>query len=60
MQDAVQARHRPAHRVVVIDGKSWFVGKDVCDVLGYANATDAMDNHCRGVSKRYLIPDHFK
>jgi len=44
-------------RVVEIDGESHFVGKDVCDVLGYANPSDAMGNHCRGVAKRYPIPD---
>ena len=44
-------------RVIVIDGEPWFVGKDVCDALGYANATDAMNDHCRGVAIRYPIAD---
>ena len=44
-------------RVVTIDGEPWFVGKDVCDALGYKNATDAMNQHCRGVAKRYPISD---
>ncbi|MEA9994292.1 Bro-N domain-containing protein [Pseudomonas sp. 10B1] len=39
------------------DGTPWFVGKDVCDVLGYANQSDAMGRHCRGVAKRYPILD---
>lgn len=39
------------------NGEPLFVGKDICDALGYANATDAMRNHCRGVAKRYPIPD---
>lgn len=31
------------------------MGKDVCDVLGYKNATDAMNQHCKGVAKRYPL-----
>lgn len=44
-------------RVVVLDGEPWFVGKDVAELLGYANASDAMNTHCRGVAKRYPIVD---
>lgn len=44
-------------RAFNIDGNPWFVGKDVCDVLGYANATDAIKQHCRGVAKYYPIVD---
>ena len=44
-------------RTVEIDGEPWFVGKDVAAVLGYANETDALNTHCRGVAKRYPIPD---
>ena len=44
-------------RVVEIDGEPWFVGKDVAEALGYANATDAINTHCRGVAKRYPILD---
>ncbi len=29
--------------------------KDVCDVLGYANASDAINQHCKGVAKRYPL-----
>jgi len=39
------------------DGTPWFVGKDVCDVLEYTNASKAMGDHCRGVTKRYPILD---
>lgn len=46
-----------AIRVVEIDGEPWFVGKDVCEALGYVNTTDAMSKHCRGVAKRYPILD---
>ena len=41
-------------RVVTDDnGEPWFVGRDVCERLGYVNYTDAMNRHCRGVVKRY-------
>ena len=38
-------------RVVMKDGKPYFVGKDVAKCLGYANPTKAIINHCKGVSK---------
>lgn len=44
-------------RVININDEPWFVGKDVCERLGYVNATDAMNRHCRGVVKRYPIVD---
>lgn len=45
-------------RVVTDDnGEPLFVGKDICDALGYANPNDAMKQHCRGVAKRYPIVD---
>lgn len=37
------------------DGTPWFVGKDVCDVLGYANSSKSMGDHCKGVTKRYPL-----
>lgn len=37
------------------DGDPLFVGRDVCDVLSYANANDAMNRHCRGIVKRYPL-----
>ncbi|MGY4697154.1 BRO-N domain-containing protein [Xylella fastidiosa subsp. sandyi] len=47
-----------AVRTVVDDhGEVWFVGKDVADVLGYANHNDALGAHCKGVAKCYPIPD---
>lgn len=44
---------------IVLDerGEPLFVGKDVCEVLGYANPNDALNDHCRGVAKRYPIVD---
>lgn len=42
-------------RVVHIDGEPHFVGKDVCDALGHSNASKAMGDHCKGVTKRYPL-----
>ena len=45
-------------RVVTGDnGEPLFVGKDLCEALGYANHNDAIKQHCRGVAKRYPIVD---
>lgn len=32
-------------RVVLLDGQPWFVAKDVCDALGYANSRKATADH---------------
>ena len=35
----------------------WFVGKDVCEVLGYTDKTQAIRKHCKGsVNHRVLTP----
>lgn len=44
-----------AVRVVEIDGEPWFVGKDICEVLGYANPNKSMNDHCKGVTKRHPL-----
>lgn len=44
-------------RTTEINGEPFFVGKDVAEVLGYANTNDALNKHCRGVAKRYPITD---
>ena len=31
-------------RTMVIDDKIWFVGKDICDVLGYAKSRNAISS----------------
>ena len=43
-------------RTVEIDGKTYFVGKDVANALGYSNPRDAILRHCKGVVKH----DSFK
>jgi prophage antirepressor-like protein len=43
-------------RVLIDDsGNPWFIAKDICDILGYRNAPQAISQHCRegGISKRY-------
>lgn len=42
-------------RVVQKDGEPLFVGKDICDALGYSDATNAMKLHCKGVVKRHPL-----
>lgn len=44
---------------VIIDenGEPLFVGKDVCEALGYADPVNAMKQHCRGVAKYHPIVD---
>lgn len=32
-------------RTLIIDGEPWFVGKDVAEILGYANASKALADH---------------
>ena len=42
-------------RALEIGGEPWFVGKDVAEALGYANTSDAITTHCKGVAKRYPL-----
>lgn len=42
-------------RTVTIDGNPYWVAKDVCEVLGYANSSKAVGDHCKGVTKRYPL-----
>ena len=46
-----------AVRVVMVDGQPWFVGKDVAEVLGYKDTTNAIKQHCRGVVNHHPIVD---
>lgn len=43
-------------RTVEINGKPYFVAKDVANALGYSNPRDAISRHCKGVVKH----DSFK
>ncbi|PRB01802.1 hypothetical protein CQ047_18260 [Microbacterium sp. MYb72] len=44
-------------RVVVIDGMPRFVARDVAAALGYADTTNAIKQHCRGVAVHHPIED---
>lgn len=37
------------------NGEPLFVAKDVATALGYANASDAISKHCKGVAERYPL-----
>ncbi len=41
--------------VTLAGGEPGFVGKDVCDRLGYANASKAISDHCKGLTIRYPL-----
>lgn len=42
-------------RTITIDDVAWFVGKDVCQILGYTNTSKAMNDHCKGITKCYPL-----
>lgn len=45
-------------RIKVIDGEPWFVGKDVCDLLGLVNSRkslQALDEDEKGVTNGYTL-----
>jgi len=42
-------------RTVVVEDSPWWVGRDVCNALGYKNPNDAMADHCKGIAKRYPL-----
>ncbi|MCO1336531.1 phage antirepressor [Microbulbifer sp. OS29] len=43
--------HRNLVRVVERDSETWFVAKDVAEVLGYKNPHKAIREHCKGVNE---------
>lgn len=48
MTTAIQVFNNPKFgdvRVIEINGEPWFVGNDVCQVLGYGNPRDALKKH---------------
>jgi anti-repressor protein len=38
------------------NNEPWFLAKDICAILGYANVSQTINDHCKeaGVSKRYI------
>ncbi|XCD63201.1 BRO family protein (plasmid) [Candidatus Liberibacter asiaticus] len=41
--------------IVDKDQNIWFVAKDVATALGYENSNEAINDHCKGVTKRYPL-----
>ena len=41
-------------RTIDDNGKVMFVASDVAKMLGYTNASKAISDHCRYVTKRYI------
>lgn len=44
-------KNSPVHILTDDNGEPWFVGKDVCDVLGYTNASKALQDHVSSEDK---------
>ena len=42
-------------RIIEENGNPLFVGRDVCALLGYKNPNKAMNDHCKGITKRYPL-----
>ena len=40
--------------VVSVDGKQYFPASNCAKILGYTNASKAINDHCRSVTKRYI------
>ena len=41
-------------RILYEDGKPLVCGADACKALGYKNQSKALNDHCKGVTKRYI------
>lgn len=57
MSNVIPFKFKDAQVRVLTDetGETWFVGRDVCDLLGYVDSTSAMRQHCKGVVKRHPL-----
>lgn len=42
-------------RTVEIDNQPWWVGKDVCNILGYKDTAKAIKQHCKGGAKYHPL-----
>ena len=45
----------PVRAMADADGKAWFVGKDICKILGFKNPNEAMSVHCLDQAKFYPV-----
>ena len=57
MNEIVKVSNDRPVQIIDNDGQQWFVGKDVCNLLGYKDSTNAMKLHCYGVVKYHPIVD---
>jgi anti-repressor protein len=48
---------RCVRAVANVDGDTWFVARDVAEVLGYQRARDAISQHCKGAVKHRLLTE---
>ena len=44
-------------RTIEKNGEPWFVGKDVAEILGYANASKAVSTHVDDEDKTFIMLD---
>ena len=42
-------------RMMVLEDREWWVGKDVCEALKYSNDREAISRHCKGVVNHYPL-----
>lgn len=42
-------------RTMEVEGNIYFVASDVAKALGYTNTSKAINDHCKGVTKRYTL-----
>lgn len=52
---SLEFENLPVRSIVDESGKTLWVAKDICDILGYANHADALATHCKGVAVRYPL-----
>lgn len=41
-------------RTIEVNGKFYFVGKDIAEALGYSNPQKAIRDHCKGVNESFI------
>lgn len=41
-------------RTIEIEGRFYFVGKDIAEALGYSNPQKAIRDHCKGVNESFI------
>jgi prophage antirepressor-like protein len=44
-------------RTVIVNNEPYFVANDVAEILGYTNPRKTISDHCKGVTKSYILTD---